>query len=65
MRTITATQADRIAARTAVIVANMRADADAAERAGDLEGAAALRMIADSRERAGARAHVGAKITAA
>lgn len=64
-RTVTAAQAERIAARTAAIVANMRRDADAAEARGDLKGATALRTLADSRERAGARAHVGARIVAA
>lgn len=62
MNTITSTQADRIAARTAQTVANMRTDADKAEARGDIEGATALRQIADSRERAGARAKVGARI---
>lgn len=62
MNTVTATQAERIAARTAQIVANMRRDADAAEAKGDIEGATALRRLADSRERAGARAKVGARI---
>ncbi|MBN0040194.1 hypothetical protein JN535_08445 [Cellulosimicrobium cellulans] len=59
---MTSTQADRIAARTAAIVKKMRADADAAEAKGDHAGAAALRTLADSRERAGARAKVGARI---
>lgn len=62
MSTMTSTQADRIHARTAEIVANMRRDADAAEAAGNLEGATALRTIADSRERAGNRARAGARI---
>lgn len=62
MSTVTSTQAARIAARTAQTVANMRADADAAEARGDVEGANALRRMADSRERAGARAKVGARI---
>lgn len=62
MNTVTATQAERIAARTARIVAEMRQNADAAECAGDIEGAAVLRRLADSRERAGARAKVGARI---
>lgn len=65
MKTISAPQADRIAARTATIVARFRTDADAAEAAGDLAGAEALRTLADSRERAGARARVGAKVVAA
>lgn len=60
--TVTQTQADRIAARTAQVVSKMRADADAAEARGDLKGATALRTLADSRERAGARAKVGARI---
>lgn len=62
MNTITSTQAARIATRTAQTVANMRNDADKAEERGDIEGATALRQIADSRERAGARAKVGARI---
>lgn len=62
MNTVTSTQADRIAARTAQIVANMRRDADVAEANGDHAGAKALRDLADSRERAGARAKVGARI---
>lgn len=62
MNTVTTAQADRIAARTAQIVARMRADADAAEKAGNLAGAQALRETADSRERAGARAKAGARI---
>lgn len=62
MNTVTATQADRIAARTAQVVAKMRRDADAAEAKGDHAGATALRTLADSRERAGARAKVGARI---
>lgn len=62
MSTVTSTQAERIAARTAQIVANMRADADAAEANGDHAGAKALRDLADSRERAGSRARVGARI---
>lgn len=62
MSTITEAQAQRIAQRTASLVAKMRDDADAAEARGDLEGATSLRQIADSRERAGARARVGAKI---
>jgi hypothetical protein len=62
MTTMTSTQADRIHARTAQIVARMRADADAAEKAGNLSGAQALRDIADSRERAGMRARAGAHI---
>lgn len=62
METLTATAAQRIAQRTALAVAGMRADADAAEARGDLEGAAALRLFADSRERSTSRAHAGAKI---
>lgn len=65
MSTVTAATAARVADRTAVIVAKFRADADAAEKAGDLTGAAALRTLADSRERAGARVRVGANIRAA
>ncbi len=65
MSTVTATQADRVAARTAATVARMRTDADAAEARGDITGATALRTLADSRERAGARVRVGAKIVAA
>ena len=59
---MTQTQADRIHARTAQTVQRMRHDADAAQAAGDHEGAAALRLLADSRERAGMRAHAGAVI---
>lgn len=62
MNTVTSTQADRIAARTAQIVANMRAEADRLEAAGQTDLAAAQRRLADSRERAGARAKVGARI---
>lgn len=62
MRTMTQEQADRIHARTAQIVSKMRADADAAEKSGDIEGARALRMLADSRERATSKARAGAKI---
>lgn len=62
MTTMTQAQADRIHERTAKVVANMRAEADAAEARGDLTGALALRRIADSRERAGNRAHAGARI---
>lgn len=76
MNTVTSTQADRIAARTAKIVATMRAEADALEAAGgpsdvldptypSITRASAvedIRRTADSRERAGARAKVGAKI---
>ena len=62
MSTMTKTQADRIHARTAQIVERMRADAEAAEALGDLEGATALRRIADSRERAVSRAREGARI---
>ena len=60
---MTQTQADRIHARTERIVSAMRTDADTAEARGDLKGATALRTLADSRERAGQRARVGAKIT--
>lgn len=52
MDRLTATQADRIAARLASIVAKHRADADAAEQSGDHDGAAALRTLADSAHRA-------------
>lgn len=62
MDTVTSTQAERIAARTAQSVATMRANADAAEAKGDTAGATALRNLADSRERAGSRAKVGARI---
>ena len=62
MSTMTQTQADRIHARTAQIVATMRADADAAEARGDITGANALRTLADSRERAGMRGHAGAHV---
>lgn len=55
-------QAQRIHARTAVVVANMRAEADVLESRGDVKGAAALRMVAESRERAGMRAREGARI---
>lgn len=63
--TVTATQADRVAARTAATVARMRDEANAAEAAGNVEGAAALRALADSRERAGARVRTGARIVQA
>jgi hypothetical protein len=62
MTTMTQTQADRIHETTARVVATMRAEADAAEARGDLAGAQAIRRIADSRERAGNRAHAGARI---
>jgi len=62
MSTVTSTQAERIAARTAAGVAKMRQDADAAQARGNIEGAKALRDLADSRERAGARAKTGARI---
>jgi len=62
MTNMTQTQADRIIERTARIVADMRAEADAAEARGNIEAAEAGRRIADSRERAGMRAHVGARI---
>lgn len=62
MSAMTQTQADRIHARTAAIVANMRKDADAAEAKGDITGATALRTLADSRERATSKARAGAKI---
>ncbi|MFB8229695.1 hypothetical protein [Cellulosimicrobium sp. NPDC055967] len=62
MDTITTTQADRIAARRARIVAKHRADANAAEQSGDHEGAAALRTLADSAHRAYTRARVDARI---
>ena len=61
--TVTAAQAERIAARTAQVVTRMRAEADAAEAAGNLSGAKALRDLADSRERAGAKGREGARIT--
>ncbi|MBO9555571.1 hypothetical protein [Cellulomonas sp.] len=59
---VTQTQAARVAARTAEVVARMRAEADAAEARGDLLGAESLRRTADSRERAGARVRPGARI---
>ena len=59
---VSGVQAGRVAARTAQVVSAMRADADAAEARGDREGAAALRGLADSRERAGARVRVGARV---
>ena len=62
MSTMTATQAARIHERTAQIVTKMRAEADAAENAGDVAGAESLRLIANSRERAGMRAREGARI---
>lgn len=62
MERVTSTQAERIAARTANIVANMRAEADALESRGDVALAQAQRALADSRERAGSRARVGARI---
>lgn len=62
MSTMTQTQADRIHNITETVVARMRADADAAEAQGNTEGARAMRAIADSRERAGMRAHAGAKM---
>ena len=65
MDRMTQTQADRINARTAEVVAKMRQEADAAEAKGDTNGAAALRLLADSRERAGSRARVGARISRA
>lgn len=63
--TVTTAQAERVAARTAAIVERMRADADAAEAKGDTKGAAALRQIADSRERAGAKVRTGARVVSA
>lgn len=62
MSTMTATQAAKIQDHTATLVAQMRSDADVAETAGNSEGARALRMIADSRERAGQHARAGARI---
>lgn len=62
MTTMSKAQADRIHARTAAIVERMRNDADAAEARGDIAGATALRRTADSRERAGGKAHEGAVI---
>lgn len=62
MTKMTQTQADRIHERTATVVANMRSQADAAEARGDIAGAETLRTLADSRERAGNRAHAGARI---
>lgn len=62
MSTMTKTQADRIVARTATIVARMRADANALEARGERTAADAIRRVADSRERAGMRAREGARI---
>ncbi|GAA1992732.1 hypothetical protein GCM10009718_33050 [Isoptericola halotolerans] len=73
MSTVTSTQAGRISARTAQVVANMRAEADALEAAGApddvisfgmtrAEVVRSQRETADSRERAGGRATVGARI---
>ena len=62
MGAVTSTQADRILARTAGIVARMRADADAADRKGDHATAALWRGTADSRERATANVRVGQRI---
>lgn len=79
MNTLTTDQAARIAARTAQIVADLRAEADALEAAGDAsdvlrnggqydystrrrDAVAALRDLANSRERAGGRAVPGARI---
>lgn len=62
MSTMTQAQADRIHERTATVVANMRREADAAQARGDVAGAESLRTLADSRERAGNRAHAGARI---
>lgn len=59
---VTRPQADRIAARTAQVVANMRAEVDRLIIDGQHEEAMALAAFADSRERAGARAKVGARI---
>jgi len=62
MDIMTTAQAERVAQRTAQVVARMRSDADEAERRGDHNGAQAMRELADSRERAGRRAHAGARI---
>ena len=62
MTNMTQTQADRIIERTARIVADMRSQADVAATQGLWLIAADLRRTADSRERAGMRAHVGARI---
>ncbi len=62
MTNMTQTQADRIADRTAHIVATMRTQADALEASGDINSAQAMRTLADSRERAGAHARAGARI---
>lgn len=62
MRTMTQADADRIHAHTAEVVANLRAQADAADAAGNAAGAASLRRLADSRERATLRAHAGTRI---
>lgn len=62
MRTMTQADANRIHEHTATLVANLRAQADAAEAAGNETGAASLRRLADSRERATLRARAGARI---
>lgn len=77
MRTMTSEQATRIRNRTADVVARMRAEADALERAGapdDIiaegfgikvtraQAVADARRNADARERAGMRARAGAKV---
>jgi hypothetical protein len=62
MMILTQAQADRIHAQTATVVANMRAEADMAEANGNPIGAQTLRRFADSRERAGMRAHAGARV---
>ncbi|NOV96826.1 hypothetical protein [Isoptericola halotolerans] len=59
---VTRTQADRVAARTTQVVADMRAEVDRLIIDGQHEEAIALAAFADSRERAGARAKVGARI---
>lgn len=62
MRIMTQGEAERIRARTVRVVAEMRAEARDLDAAGRYEDAAVARRIADSRERAGMRARVGAKI---
>lgn len=62
MDMVTDGQAARIAERTARIVATWRANADEMERRGRTDDARAMRALADSRERAGSLARVGARI---
>jgi hypothetical protein len=62
MSTMTQAQADRIHERTMQIVADMRRRAESAACSGQWLIAADLNRLADSRERAGAHAHAGARI---